>query len=354
MKKFLSKNKKLIFILAIPYILIILLAFIKVDYDVTVPANISSIENVIQIEDETKLNGSINVVSVYSYERVSVLAYLIGKINPYSNVSKSYEYTDIDYTDMYNGGVIDKRVSIYNAIIAGYKEANYDIEYTFLGYIVDTITTYVDPNIEIGDIIVSVNGEKLSNEYSVKDAFSKLSSDSVTLGIIKKGNSLPAEYNIKAKYFEQDGKKYFSYGFNVQAYNIPVSKDEYPNFDILWSNINSIGPSGGLLQSFYVYEKLTGASLSEGLKIAGTGTIDIYGNAGLIGGIEQKIITCELSGVDIFFVPVTSENYLNDPTEVNYIDAVNAYNKLKNPHMKIAPVWSLESLIDAIKSYRKG
>ena len=342
------------FILAIPYILIILLAFIKIDYDVTVPANISSIENVIQIEDETKLNGSINVVSVYSYERVSVLAYLIGKINPYSNVTESYEYTDIDYADMYNGGVIDKRVSIYNSIIAGFKQAGYDIDYTFLGYIVDTITTYVDTNIEIGDIIVSVNGVKLSNEYSVKDAFSELSSDTVTLGIIKKGKSLPEEFVVKAKYFEENNRKYYSYGFNVQAYNIPVNNEEYPSFEILWSNINSIGPSGGLLQSFYVYEKLTGAKLSDGLKIAGTGTVDINGNAGLIGGIEQKIITSELSGVDIFFVPVTSENYLNDLNELNYIDALNAYKKLNNPHMKIAPVWSLESLIDAIILYRKG
>ena len=206
MKKFLSKNKKLIFILAIPYILIILLAFIKVDYDVTVPANISSIENVIQIEDETKLNGSINAVSVYSYERVSVLAYLIGKINPYSNVSKSYEYTDIDYTDMYNGGVIDKRVSIYNAIIAGYKEANYDIEYTFLGYIVDTITTYVDPNIEIGDIIVSVNGEKLSNEYLIAENhlalgnFAGLPSITIPTGFHK---GMPIGVNFMGKAFHE-------------------------------------------------------------------------------------------------------------------------------------------------------
>lgn len=352
MKKFLYKNRILLFSLAIPYIIIILLCFIKVEYDVTVPAQISSIENVIEVEDETKLNGSINVVSVYSYERVSVLSYLIGSINPYANVSKSYEYTDIDYQDMYNGGVIDKRVSIYNSIIAGYRLAGYDIKYSFLGYIVDTITTYVDSDLEIGDIIVGINGKKLSNEYSVKDAISEANSSVLTMDIIKNGNNLSEPYEISAKLFEEDGKKWYSFGFNVQAYNIPTNSNLYPEFNILWKNVNSIGPSGGLLQAFYVYEKLTGAKLSDGLKISGTGTIDIDGNAGLIGGIEQKIITSELCGVDIFFIPVTSSDYLNNPDEVNYIDALTAYNKLNNPNMVIAPVWSLESLISAIKLYR--
>lgn len=355
MKKFLYKNRILLLSLSIPYILIVLLAIIKVEYDVTTPASIDSIENVIMIEDESELKGTINVVSVYSYERISVLGYIIGKLNPYAKITESYEYTDIPYEDMYKGGVIDKRVSLYNSIIAGYFQAGYDIEYDFKGYIVDNVTTYVDSDIEIGDIIISIGGVTLSNEVTPSQVIKSLDKDSLVtkMEIIKDGTTTKQEFVIEPKLMEEDGRKYYSYGFNVQAYNIPKVSNDYPNFSIKWSNINSIGPSGGLLQSFYVYEKLTGAKLSAGLRIAGTGTVDIFGNAGLIGGIEQKIITSELCNVDVFFIPVKSENYASDETETNYIDAMNAYNKLKTPHMKVVPVWSLDCIIEYLTSYKE-
>ena len=229
---------------------------------------------------------------------------------------------------------------------------------TMVGALLGTsnVTTYVDSDIEIGDIIISIGGVALSNEVTPGQVINSLDKDKLNtkMEIIKDGTSTKQEFDIEPTLMEQDGKKYYSYGFNVQAYNIPKVKADYPSFSINWANVNSIGPSGGLLQSFYVYEKLTGAKLSDGLTIAGTGTVDIFGNAGLIGGIEQKIITSELCDVDVFFIPVRSSNYANDKTETNYIDAMNAYNKLKNPQMKVVPVWSLDCIIDYLTLYKEG
>lgn len=343
-------------------VLILTLSIIHIKYDVTCPASIDSIENVINIENESNLNGSINVVSVYSYERVNLLSYLIARLNPYVEVSESVEYYDISYNDMYKGGTIQKKISLYNAIIAGYKMAGYDLDYNFIGYIIHTKLTYADESLAIGDIITHVNGQKLSNEYSMSQAIMDNRDQiingidhSIQMTIIKNygtSSEKVVEQNIKTKEFDDEGKKSYGFGLSVYAYNIPIVTSSFPSFQIVWNNVKSIGPSGGLLQSFYVYEKLTGATLSSGLKIAGTGTVDIDGNAGPIGGIAQKIITAELSGVDIFFVPVSSPNYENDETETNYIDALQAYHKLSNPHMEFVPVWSLEAIINYLTNYQ--
>lgn len=355
MNKFIKKNKKLIIAFLIIDVIFIVLSCIKVKKDVIVPANISTIDNIILVEDESTLKGSINVVSVYSYENISLLSYLFSLINPYADLSDNVEYYNINQKDSYKGGVIQKRISIYNAIIAGYKEAGYDIKSEFIGYYVDTATVYLDKSLAIGDLIISINGVDLTNDITPSKVISETKSKTVEMKIIKNyydGNREISNITVSSVEINQNGKALYSFGFSAKPLNIPKNTDQCPDFEVLWDNINSIGPSGGLLQSFFVYEKLTGANLSHNLVIAGTGTVDINGNAGLIGGIKQKIITAELSNVDIFFVPVTSPNYLYDPDEVNYWDAMEGYNSLNNPNIKLVPVWNLSCIIDYLKDYQ--
>jgi PDZ domain-containing protein len=63
------------------------------------------------------------------------------------------------------------------------------------------------------------------------------------------------------------------------------------------------GPSGGLMFSLAIYDKLTPGALTGGRFIAGTGTIDQYGTVGPIGGIQQKIVSAQRDGATIFLVP---------------------------------------------------
>ncbi|HEX6506719.1 MAG TPA: S16 family serine protease, partial [Chloroflexota bacterium] len=50
------------------------------------------------------------------------------------------------------------------------------------------------------------------------------------------------------------------------------------------------------------------SDITHGCKIAGTGTIDFYGNVGAIGGAKQKIIAARNAGAKYFFVPDVPEN----------------------------------------------
>jgi PDZ domain-containing protein len=64
------------------------------------------------------------------------------------------------------------------------------------------------------------------------------------------------------------------------------------------------GPSAGLAFTLAVYDALTGHRLAKGRKIAVTGTIDLDGNVGPIGGARQKVIGAARAGSDVVLVPV--------------------------------------------------
>ena len=68
------------------------------------------------------------------------------------------------------------------------------------------------------------------------------------------------------------------------------------------------GPSGGLMLTLAIYDKLIKEDLTNGYKIVGTGTIDSYGNVGEISGVKYKLRGAVSAGADIFIAP-TGDNY---------------------------------------------
>ena len=67
------------------------------------------------------------------------------------------------------------------------------------------------------------------------------------------------------------------------------------------------GPSAGLMFTLTIYNLITPEDLTGGRRIAGTGTIDLDGRVGPIGGVEQKVAAAERAGAVYFLAP--PENY---------------------------------------------
>jgi len=63
------------------------------------------------------------------------------------------------------------------------------------------------------------------------------------------------------------------------------------------------GPSAGLMWAVGLYELMTPGDLVAGRKIAGTGTIDLAGKVGPIGGIQDKVVAAQRAGAQIFLAP---------------------------------------------------
>ncbi len=68
------------------------------------------------------------------------------------------------------------------------------------------------------------------------------------------------------------------------------------------------GPSGGLTMALTIYNRLVQEDITKGKKIVGTGTIDMDGNVGEIGGVTYKLQGAVSEKADVFIVP-NGKNY---------------------------------------------
>ena len=63
------------------------------------------------------------------------------------------------------------------------------------------------------------------------------------------------------------------------------------------------GPSAGLAFTLGVIDQLTQGELTGGRRVAATGTIEIDGRVGDVGGVAQKTAAVKEAGADVFLVP---------------------------------------------------
>lgn len=341
------KFKALLGCLVAFFICLTMLATIKLDYDVTVPGPLTEVSEVYKIEGHDT-NQDVNTVSILMYYRVSILQYLWAKNNPFAIVEKHNDIEDTSWDYQYASGTIQKNVSLSNALICSFELAGKKIDYSYKGEIIHSIYGNQKSPFEIGDIITAVNGVEVSKDKGLSEVLAEI------CGIRQLGNHYYIDFDLTKTYqftVTRNGKeltvdaKPFEYKVEDGVVAV-LGISQYPYYKVMLSTAeekisitppSSIGPSGGLMQSLYLYLSLTDSKLASGLKIVGTGTVEVDGTAGEIGGIESKISAAVVNNADIFFCPAA-----------NYEDALKQYNKLPTK-MKLVKVESLQDAIDYLE-----
>ena len=92
-----------------------------------------------------------------------------------------------------------------------------------------------------------------------------------------------------------------------------------------------------------IYDALIPEDLTNGLKIAGTGTIESDGSIGEIGGIKYKLAGAVSDDADIFFAP----------SGENYEEAIELKNK-RNYDIEIIEVKTLDDAINYLKNLKSN
>jgi PDZ domain-containing protein len=90
---------------------------------------------------------------------------------------------------------------------------------------------------------------------------------------------------------------------NTGRVGISIDEKQPSPYTVTISLDNVVGPSAGLMFSLGIVDKLKPQDLTDGMVIAGTGTIDEDGNVGAIGGIAQKMRGARRDGATVFLAP---------------------------------------------------
>ena len=321
-KEFLKNNIKYILILVIVGII----ANYPLPYYIEAPGGTIDITNRIDIDGGYVSKGSLNLLYVTEY-RGNVMTYLMGLVLPSFDIEKQEErqISNESVQDIYIRNRVMLENSIDNATILAYRYANKTVNIT--GYNNVILANYNDNDLKIGDNIISIDDVKVSNLIDIKNELDKKEANqTITISVMRDNK----EHSFKVKL--DDEKKL---GIIVQTdYEYELD----PEINIKFKTSES-GSSGGLMLALSIYNAITSEDITHGFKVAGTGTIDIEGNVGEIGGVKYKIMGAVRNKMDLVFVPTANydeaikvkkeHNYDIDIIKVNtFEEALNYLNNL--------------------------
>ena len=175
------------------------------------------------------------------------------------------------------------------------------------------------------DLIVSINNELVK---SVSEFISMLRTyeigDIVNIGLIRNEQELTIETKlIEHVEYENEPMVGFLASTPNQQFIFPFE------VDIKTGNVG--GPSAGMMMALNVYNLLTEDDITNGKKIAGTGTIEIDGSIGPVGGVKQKVIAAKRANAGLILVPIANYEeasvFADDNTQIVAVDSFdNALN----------------------------
>ncbi len=189
-----------------------------------------------------------------------------------------------------------------------------------------------DGVLQEGDEIVAVNSTAIGSTQAAVDAISTIAPGSrIALEIVRSGSS--QEVRVTTAPSPEDAAQ--------SRVGVILSDDFDPPFEVdieLGQEIG--GPSAGLMFSLGIYDKLTPGELTGGAHIAGTGTIDVGGRVGEIGGIQQKIAGAREIGATIFLVPAG--------------DCADVGGFADDEEIRLVKVATMDDAVEALESLRAG
>lgn len=397
-KKSTVKVKILLSLLIVLYIGIVTISLVQLEVDATTPGSITNVSNVINIESENK-TGNIYTVSVFSKSKVSVMQYLLMKLDKNTDIElgQSITYSVLTQNEDYQTNVGFKYQSIQDSIIVAYTKAkeegfNVSLDYSYKGQNLINIPQNLyktgSEDFKNNDIVTGYNDVMFTSN---KDYINTL--DEIFSGIEINGSSIKElKYEGKFNFFDENGNKIEdniklvfniyelvskeenTYSFNIfrekedkkvtaslkmlfylysgyilkddKLYSSKVNNFDYytinydkcsPKIDI--SKTTTVGPSGGLLQTLAVYNAITTDDVTKGKKIMGTGGISLDGTVSSIGGEKQKVITANLYTADIFFIP-----------EENYQTAKQQYDLMEEVSYELVSVKTFNDVLNYLKN----
>ena len=323
MRKLIEPYKKILIMLSFPYIYMLFVLTVPTQFEGIGPGGVTPVSEAINIEGVEEID--INTIYVISYEPLTPLQSWLMRMDhdmdvyPRSDFSKT-----LTLKDQLDRGQLSKEISFTNALIAAYDEAmktedDVSIDYAFAGLRLDYRPKTRD-DLKIGDRIVAIDGTPYSE--TAPEAFLELAeSDLMTLTIRRGDDTFDYVYDR--------GDDLYRLRFLLDhTINTAVPAYTLPGLDMLYG-----GPSGGAMQALYIYASLVNIN-TQNRRIVGTGTVSSTGSIGRIGGLEQKMITAQSAGADVFFIPGQHAGEVEDlerfTFDIIYVDSlVDVLNAIK-------------------------
>jgi PDZ domain-containing protein len=191
-----------------------------------------------------------------------------------------------------------------------------------------------DDVLDPGDRILEVDGEPIDGVEDLTRILQGLEPGDVVSMRIERPESgeLDVDVELTVSPEEPDRTIVGFYPFDTRRVELPFE------LDIDTGSIG--GPSAGLAFTLTLIDELTPGELTGGGNVAITGTIELDGTVGAIGGLRQKASAVAQTGVELFIVPESQGE-----------DDIAAAREAGGDDLEIVPVATLEEAITALEEH---
>lgn len=221
------------------------------------------------------------------------------------------------------------------ATIAALRQLGYELEgdgARIAGVADDVVTDDLEP----GDVIVGIDGAPVREGRDVvAEVRRRQVGETVTLAVTRDGDEREVDATLAAA--PDDLERPYLGVFVTTDLDLPV--DVSIDAGIIG------GPSAGLMFALSIVELLDEEDLVDGAVVAGTGTLDLDGHVGAVGGIRQKVVAAAL-GVGA-----------PEPATVFLVPSGNLAEARAAPaggELLLVPVDTLADAVDALEELRAG
>jgi PDZ domain-containing protein len=154
-----------------------------------------------------------------------------------------------------------------------------------------------DGRLRVGDVITAVDGKPVGLSSDLVAATAGLPAGRTVTLTVQRDNGPPLQVQLELERVGQLGRP----GIGVEVRSVAPRIDlPFPvNVDI--SDVG--GPSAGLMIALSAYDLAVPADVVRGRVVAGTGTIDVHGNVGAVGGVAEKVSAAERDHATVFLAP---------------------------------------------------
>ncbi len=281
------------------FIILSILFLLPLPYYINMPGGLLNTNDKIEIENQYEIKGSYNMTYV-SEIRATPILYLFATINNNWDLES--------FKEVESSGLSLEEYKIYNklllenandsAISVAYTKAKKEVTITKTDFVIVHVDT-INSELKAGDRIISIDNIKIDSLDKIVEIINNHNVGDIVNIEVENDSQLSIK---KAKIYEENNKKVI--GVVILS---DISLSAVPKYNYKFDKKES-GPSGGLMITLSIYNKLINYDLTKGLKISGTGAIDINGNVSSIGGVKYKLKGAVKNKADVFLVP-SGENY---------------------------------------------
>jgi PDZ domain-containing protein len=286
-------------------LILVIGSVVRLPYVIYSPGEATPVNDVVNISGARtyRHRGEVLFLTVsVSRERPNVWRYLVAKADDDSTI-----VGEDDYLQGASRGTVQREniAAMDDSQLAAKKVALEELGYkvTASGSGAVVIGVYPDTpavgHLRAGDVITAIDGEPVRLRDQVGEIVRrKPAGTTLTFTVTRNGRTRSESITTEeAPSGELRGKPYvgIAAGTKDLKLDFPVDVEIDPG--------SVSGPSAGLAFTLTIIDELTPGNLTGGKNVAVTGTIELDGTVGEVGGVAQKAATAAGSGADLFLVP---------------------------------------------------